>query len=206
MRLINDSELDLVVNHIDTSDGSAVVNVNVQDIRYDGRRREQRRRSTPTTPGESRSSSTSTCSIPQTEVEIRNRTAGNNADSDIILLGGIENTIGFTTIENQRGNVRVDERDLVVEQGALPPAIFDEGLIRTNTLDVDATGDIGNQSASDGRKALMVELVRITHATQRAQTPTLRQVHLEADAGSDAVLDITFHDRSLDGRRRRAWP
>ena len=68
---------------------------------------------------------------PQTGVEIRNLATGANP-SDIILLGGIENTIGHTTIENQRGNIRVDERDLVVpsQQGFLPPAIFDEGLIR----------------------------------------------------------------------------
>jgi hypothetical protein len=73
----------------------------------------------------------------------------------------------------------VDEPDLVVEDGVLPsPQIFDEGLIRTNTLDVDASGDIGNQSAgtmSDERSALMVELIRITHAIESGETPTLKE-------------------------------
>jgi hypothetical protein len=195
VRLINDSVLDLVMNHIDTSDGASVVDIQVNDIRFtDGY--PDNVSLDPDTPGATFEFDLNLF-YPQTEVEIRNRTAGNREDSDIILLGGIENTIGLTTIENQRGNIRVDERDLVGEQGALPRAIFDEGLIRTNTLYVDASGDIGNQSASGGRSALMVELVRITHATERGEVLTLREVDLEADAGGDAVLDITLHDRSL---------
>ena len=47
---------------------------------------------------------------------IRNLAAAGVAASDIILFGGIENTIGFTTIENQRGNIRVDEANLVRSQ------------------------------------------------------------------------------------------
>src|SRR5262249_48950839 len=167
------SSLDVVVNHIDTSDGSSVVDIIVDDIRYDGAGK-------PGNTPQNDSSPDNTFEFdlnllyPQTQVEIRNRTAPGVVGSDIILLGGIEKTIGTTTIENQRGNIRVDERDLVTDQGALPPPIFDEGLIRTNQLDVDASGDIGNQSASGGRSALLVELVRITHATQPGETPQLR--------------------------------
>ena len=201
VRIINESELDLVINHIDTSDGAAVVDIIVDDIRFSGADNTNNNISlNPDTPGSTFEFDLNLF-YPQTEVEIRNRTAGDNEDSDIILLGGIENTIGSTTIENQRGNIRADERDLVVEQAALIPAIFDEGLIRTNTLDVDASGDIGNQNASVSsgvRSPLMVELVRITHAVNKDVLPSLKEVDLEADAGDDAVLDITLHDRSLD--------
>jgi hypothetical protein len=198
VRLINDSALDLVVNHIDTSDGASVVDIKVDTIPFSGDNDANNNISlNPDVIGNTFEFDLNLF-YPQTAVEIRNRIAGSNADSDIILLGGIENTIGFTTIENQRGNIRVDERNLVSDQGALPPAIFDEGLIRTNTLDVDASGDIGNQSAQGGRSALMVELVRITHTVNKDVAPTLKQVHLQADAGGDAVLDISLFDRSQD--------
>ncbi len=194
VRIINRSAFGLVINHIDTSDGAAVVDIIVDDIRFT----DPFPNNVSLDPGSPGVTFEFDVYLfyPQTMVEIRNLVAGGNADSDIILLGGIENTIGWTIIENQRGHVRVDERNLVVEQGALPVAIFDKGLIRTNRLDVDASGDIGNQNALNGRKPLMVELVRITHATQVGETPALKQVHLEADAGGDAVLDITLHDRS----------
>jgi hypothetical protein len=206
VRIINESELDLVINHIDTSDGASVVDIQVDDIpghtddpddnvSLDPDDRTKTATGDPATPTFEFDLN---LFYPQTAVEIRNLIAGDNDDSDIILLGGIENTIGSTTIQNQRGNVRVDEPDLVVEQTALIPAIFDEGLIRTNVLDVDASGDIGNQGSSGGRSALMVELIRITHATEVGETLTLEEVHLEADADGDAVLDIALHDRSED--------
>ncbi|MGD8330942.1 MAG: hypothetical protein PVJ49_16045, partial [Acidobacteriota bacterium] len=201
VRIVNESEFDLVINHIDTSDGSAVVKIQVDDIRFSGDNDGNNNISLNPDVIGSTFEFDLNLFYPKTNVEIRNLTADDNDDSDIILLGGIENTIGSTTIENQRGNIRVDERDIVVEQGALPPAIFDEGLIRTNKLDVQASGDIGNQSASLAsgvRSPLMVQLIRITHATEPAETPTLEEVYLNAQAGGDAVLDIALFDRSQD--------
>ncbi|GGO80245.1 hypothetical protein GCM10011348_16530 [Marinobacterium nitratireducens] len=196
VKIINYSEFDLVINHIDAIDSSSVVDIIVDDIKFNAASTNNVSLN-PEVIGDTFEFDVN-LRYPQSIVEIRNLIAGENDDSDIILLGGIENTIGTTIIENQRGNIRVDERDLVAEQDAMIPAIFDEGLIRTNVLDVDASGDIGNQSAQGGRSALMVELMRITHAVERGDTPTLSEVHLEADADGDTVLDITLHDRSVD--------
>src|SRR5690606_17588237 len=118
----------------------------------------------------------------------------------IILLGGIENTFGHTQIVNERGNVRVDEPALRVADPNAPSVvktpIFDEALIRTNTIEVEASGDIGNQNAAGSRKAMHVELMRIDHAVQNTDTVELKEVSLLAEAGGDAVLDITLHDRT----------
>jgi len=146
-----------------------------------------------------------------------NGTSLGKAHSDIILLGGIENTFGHTYIINERGNIRADEPALVVDDPDFPSSnnpienpIFDEALIRTNTIYVEASGDIGNQSATDNpysgidgdrvRKALEVELMRINHAVRYTDPIELKEVSLVAKAaGGDAVLDITLHDRTTDG-------
>ncbi|MBL8482687.1 MAG: hypothetical protein JNJ60_10850, partial [Rhodocyclaceae bacterium] len=222
--ITNYSQFDLVVNHIDTYDGGAVVNVTVDDIKYAGDNDANNNQSLhPDDPAKLANGTATTPTFefdlnllyPQTNVVIRNLAAGGAAPSDILLYRGIENTIGFTTIENQRGNIRVDEADLVAEQSAVQPgdlfldthpasgSPYEEGLIRTNRLYVDATGDIGNQSAtntSDGRgnrRALAVELVRIEHRLHKNDALVLSQVDLEVEAkDGDAVLDITLHDRS----------
>ncbi|MEE4314510.1 MAG: Calx-beta domain-containing protein [Desulfofustis sp.] len=216
--ITNYSDFDLVVNHIDTLDGSAVVDIKVETIYGDdGSDANNNTSLNPDTPGSTFEFDLN-LKYPQTDVVIQNLAAGGADNSDIILFRGIENSIGHTTILNERGNIRIDELDLVAQQTALgglflqptysagDPHPYDEGLIRTNTLSVTATGDIGNQSAADdettdgdrGRKALEVELVRITHAVERTDTPELKEVLLTADAGGDAVLDITLFDRSQE--------
>ncbi|MGD8349442.1 MAG: hypothetical protein PVI79_09415, partial [Gammaproteobacteria bacterium] len=205
VKIINDSEFDLVLNHIETHDGSAVVDIRVDDIKYDG--------DGDVAPESSQTANSIGDSFefdlnllyPQTLVEIRNRGTFDEEINpvDIILLGGISNTIGTTVIENQRNNIRVFEEDLRVNDTTagkpsvdIPP-IFDEGLIRTNKLYVDARGDIGNQTASQGRAPLAVELVRIDHTLSKDIAPALSEVDLEAESEfGDAVLDITLHDRS----------
>ena len=215
--ITNYSDFDLVVNHIDTIDGSAVVDIKVETIYGDdGSDMNNNTSLDPDTPGPIFEFDLN-LKYPQTNVVIQNLAAGGADGSDIILFRGIENTIGHTTILNERGNIRVDEWDLMaqsIDSSAYYLSAhsnndqfpFDEGLIRTNTLSVTATGDIGNQSAADDgtidgnreRKALEVELVRITHAVERTDTPALKQIHLTADAGGDAVLDITLFDRSQE--------
>ncbi|WP_292324641.1 hypothetical protein, partial [Mesorhizobium sp.] len=221
VKITNSSKFDLVINHIDTLDGSSVVDIKVDTIYGDTGNNpadnnislhpdDPTKRADGVTPATPTFEFDVNLRHPQTDVRIINLAAAGVPNSDILLYRGIENTLGFTKIENQRGNIFVDELNLVEEQPALAglylnshPASghpYDEGLIRTNTLDVDASGHIGDQNAAgtQPRKALMVELVRITHAVDKGQTPTLRQVHLTADAGGDAVLDITLHDRSAD--------
>ena len=115
VRIINDSEFDLVINHIDTHDGASVVDIVVDDIPFNAASTNNVSLD-PSTPGDTFEFDVNLF-YPQTHVEIRNLIAGANDDSDIILLGGIENTIGRTTIENERGHIRVDERDLVHQGG-----------------------------------------------------------------------------------------
>ena len=98
------------------------------------------------------------------------------ADSDIILDGPIENPIGFTDIENQRGDILID-----------PDA--DVELIRTSELDLDAdTGTIGIDSP---RRPLSVELVKF-----KDKAGVTHDIVLTADAAGDVVLDLTANRRS----------
>jgi hypothetical protein len=216
--LINESEWDLVINHIDAIDGGAVVDVIVDDIKFDGSGEGNNTSNTAGTVGNTFEFRLNLL-YPQTAVRILNmdhaldsfdfytgpvfdNTAFNTADSDIILLGGIENTFGHTQIINERGNIRADQPELRMSDPNAPSVVvtpvFEEALIRTNTVELDASGDIGNQSALTGRKAVAVELLRIEHAVGEDDPIELKEISLTADAGGDAVLDITLHDRTTD--------
>ena len=177
VRLINDSNKDLITNLIDVFNQGAGADIDVKVDHIPG----------PTdTPGNNVSLSSSSPgatfefdlahTFPRTEVEIRNRQPGSVGDSDIILDGRIENPIGSTTIQNQRGDVVVD-----------PDA--DVELIRTNELHLEAdTGSIGRQSA---RSPISVELVEF-----RDVSGALWNIEATADAAQDVVLDLTAHRRS----------
>jgi hypothetical protein len=194
VKIINDSVFDLVINHIDTSDGSPVVEIQVDDIRFTDPFPNNVSLS-PSVPGVTFEFDVKLF-YPQTDVEIRNRTAGAMSPATSSCLAVSKTRSGSPRLRISGATSAWTSGISSSSRPALPPAIYDEGLIRTNTLDVDATGDIGNQNAAGGRKPLMVELVRITHAVRLPDIPTLREVSLEADAGGDAVLDITLNDRS----------
>jgi hypothetical protein len=194
VRIINESEFDLVINHIDTSDGAAVVDIIVDDIRFTDPFPNNVSLD-PGTPGVTFEFDVNLF-YPQTVVEIRNLVAGGMRTATSSCWAASRTRSAGRSSKTSAAISAWTNATWSWSRARCLPAIFDKGLIRTNTLDVDASGDIGNQNASDGRRPLMVELVRITHATEVGQTPTLKQVHLEADAGGDAVLDITLHDRS----------
>ena len=112
--------------------------------------------------------------FPSTLVEIRN--VGTVADSNVVLDGDIENPIGTTLIQNERGDIRAGA-DAALE------------LIRTNVLVIDAySGSIGELSP---RRAIAVELVRF-----RDIANVLHDLSLTAYAAGDLVLDLTANRRS----------
>ena len=113
--------------------------------------------------------------FPPTWVEIRNRNA-TPGTPDIVIDGSIENPIGKTTIDNDRGDVRAGS-DAAVE------------VIRTNILELDATGSIGEQGAV--RRPLWIELV-----IWRDVSDGVHNIVVTANAGDDLVLDLTANRRS----------
>jgi hypothetical protein len=132
----------------------------------------------------------------RTVVDILNLQPDGVAPSDIILDGRIENPIGITNIRNQRGNVLAD-----------PDA--DVELIRTNEIDIEATGgsigtvggDANGAVGSTPRTPLAVELVRFQDAAAPQLTPsmapnTIFEPDLRAEATGDTVLDLYYMDRA----------
>ena len=130
-----------------------------------------------------------THSFPATRIEIRNTQTGTTANSDIVLEGQlsgaangvtINNPIGTTIIDNQRGNI-------VVGTAAARPFL----LLRTNVLALNADGgSIGTHTRSTGgvitaRSPIPVELIQFVDASN-----VLRAVSLTVEAGTDAVLDL----------------
>ncbi|HKJ56179.1 MAG TPA: hypothetical protein VJ978_09355, partial [Nitriliruptoraceae bacterium] len=135
-----------------------------------------------------------------TLVEIRNLQTGTTAESDIIMEGRlagtaaddpvgvtIENPIGTTIIDNDRGNIVV---------GSTPSRPF--LLLRTNVLELTAdsdllagrTGSIGTHVRSTSgvitsRRPIPVELVQFVDLFAQLRLATLR-----VDADSDAVVDL----------------
>lgn len=114
----------------------------------------------------------------RTEVRIKNLQPGGIAESYVMLDGVIDNPIGITQILNERGDI-LSDTDADVE------------LIRTNELDLDATGNIGQQAGGTARQPISVEMIKFTD-----KEFTTWDMALNADAGEDVVLDITAHDRS----------
>ena len=120
-------------------------------------------------------------SFARTIIEIRNLQPGGIGTSQVILDGRIENPIGSTIIENQRGSILADP-DSDVE------------LVRTNLLDLSSdTGSIGRQASDLQRMPIAVELVRF-----RDRAAKLWDFVASADAKGDVVLDITAFDRADD--------
>ena len=126
-----------------------------------------------------------THSFPATRIEIRNTQTGTTANSDIVLAGQlsgvangvtINNPIGTTIIDNQRGSITATGSFL---------------LLRTNVLTLNADGgSIGTHTRSTGgvitaRAPIPVELIQFVDAAN-----ALHPVTLTAEATADVVLDL----------------
>ena len=130
-----------------------------------------------------------------TLVEIRNLQPGGVNPSNIVLAGrlspfdpnnpldvagvSIENPVGNTLIDNQRGNIVVS---------ASPAPAFE--LLRTNVLTLNADdGSIGTHTAAGGvitsRLPVPVELVQFAD-----DAGVLQPITVAVEAGMDAVLDL----------------
>ena len=189
VRITNASSRTLVIHLIDVVNGSQspIITISVEHVPF-----------TPgladnvslneTTPGATFEFDL-THSFPATRIEIRNVLSGGVANSDIVLEGRlttpqpgeatdvtIENPIGTTIIDNQRGSILA------------APGFR---LLRTNVLTLNAVGgSIGTHTRSTGgvitaRAPIPVELVQFVDATN-----TLRPVTLTAAASTDVVLDL----------------
>ncbi|MEO0465131.1 MAG: hypothetical protein AAF216_01205 [Pseudomonadota bacterium] len=133
----------------------------------------------------------------RTIIDLLNLQTGATAASDIILDGWIQNPIGVTNIRNERGNILADT-DADIE------------VIRTNEIDLDAiggsigtVGDVGVAVGSNNRTPISIELVRFQDADLDKLTPSLTagaifNPDIEADATGDLVLDLGYMDRADD--------
>ncbi len=113
--------------------------------------------------------------FPPTQVEVINYISAALGIREIVLNGYIENPIGRTHVENQRGDVIVG-------------ADGDVELLRTNVLELAATGSVGQQGP---RRPLVVHLIRY-----RSRDDVVHEIQVRADAGGDLVLDLTHVDRA----------
>jgi len=159
--------------------------------------------------------------FPTTDVQIRNLqpvgfTVGN---SDIYLDGDIENPIGRTYIQNVRGNILADDLNLLhgiegdgvtligghfVSHFSCCASDTDYELIRTNILQLDASGSVGHQADAAPRVPIAAELVRFRHIDAMIcpggvvpANGCLFDIKVQAKAGNDLVVDLTGNERSL---------
>jgi hypothetical protein len=111
-----------------------------------------------------------------TYVDIENVATGTVADSELTIAGVIDNPIGTTLIDNQRG-------DILATSGA---------LVESNILDLYAdAGSIGVLGSSTVTRApLPVEMVQSNYDIAPNEDPT-RLVQLVGEALGNIVLDLT---------------
>ncbi|MGH3371135.1 MAG: hypothetical protein ACRDPR_14165, partial [Nocardioidaceae bacterium] len=133
-----------------------------------------------------------------TLVEIRNVQPGDVDASNVVLEGDIENPIGTTLIENDRGNTLQGPDSAVSANPAEPNDDADE-LLRTNQLVLDAesvngnaaTGHVGLRVAATGtRDPIVIELVESVFYDLDG-TAHRRSIVLIAEVDVDLVLDLT---------------
>ena len=127
----------------------------------------------------------------KTKVDVRNLQPDGIAASDIVLDGAIENPIGHTYIQNERGSILADDGNyLGIEDFTVTGNDTDHELIRTNKLELDAdTGSIGQQDGP--RVPIEAEIIQF-----RDEANTLYDIRVQAEALTDVVLDLTANRRS----------
>ena len=111
-----------------------------------------------------------------TYVDIENVATGTVAPSELTIAGVIDNPIGTTLIDNQRG-------DILATSGA---------LVESNILDLYAdAGSIGALGSSTVTRApLPVEMIQSNYDIAPNEDPT-RLVQLVAEALGDIVINLT---------------
>ena len=132
-------------------------------------------------------------------VDIENKIAyAGEPSSDIILNGQIDNPIGTTTVNNERGNILSTK----VRGSNTPDPRFAAivgpdtrfSYIRTNILNITAP----NGSIGDGGKRVNVDLVESVVQNTDPGLRVLRPTKLVAKAGGDVYLDLLGEMRHTD--------